>query len=82
MTDPRVLMERDEATGIARITLNDPERRNCYDPRDARAARRVPRRAGRRRRVKVVVFRGEGGVFSTGADMGNAYSWYDAERRR
>ena len=32
MTDPRVLMERDDATGIARITLNNPERRNCYDP--------------------------------------------------
>ena len=24
--------------------------------------------------VKVVLLRGEGGVFSTGADMGNAYS--------
>jgi enoyl-CoA hydratase/carnithine racemase len=28
-------------------------------------------------RVKVVLLRGEGGVFSTGADMGNAYSWYE-----
>src|SRR4051794_6703415 len=27
-------------------------------------------------RVKVVLLRGEGGIFSTGADMGNAYSWY------
>ena len=26
--------------------------------------------------IKVVLLRGEGGVFSTGADMGNAYSWY------
>jgi enoyl-CoA hydratase/carnithine racemase len=26
--------------------------------------------------VKVVHLRGEGGVFSTGADMGNAYAWY------
>jgi enoyl-CoA hydratase/carnithine racemase len=26
-------------------------------------------------RVKVVL-RGEGGIFSTGADMANAYSWY------
>jgi len=24
----------------------------------------------------VVLLRGEGGVFSTGADMGNAYAWY------
>ena len=28
--------------------------------------------------IKVVVLRGEGGVFSTGADMGNAYAWYGA----
>ena len=50
VSDSRVLMERDESTGIARLTLNNPERRNAYDPRDARAARRVPRRArgGRR----------------------------------
>jgi enoyl-CoA hydratase/carnithine racemase len=27
--------------------------------------------------TKVVVLRGEGGVFSTGADMANAYSWYE-----
>ena len=32
MNDDRVLMERDEKTGIARVTLNDPERRNTYDP--------------------------------------------------
>ena len=30
--DARVLMERDDATGIARVTINNPERRNCYDP--------------------------------------------------
>lgn len=26
--------------------------------------------------TKVVVLRGEGGTFSTGADMNNAYAWY------
>src|SRR3546814_16400987 len=26
--------------------------------------------------IKVVLLRGEGGVFSTGADLGNAYAWY------
>src|SRR6187455_2341119 len=26
--------------------------------------------------IKVVHLRGEGGVFSTGADMANAYAWY------
>ena len=29
-------------------------------------------------RIKVVLLRGEAGVFSTGADMGNAYSWYES----
>ena len=28
----RVLLERDESTGVARITLNNPERQNTYDP--------------------------------------------------
>ena len=32
MSDSRVLMERDESTGIARLTLDNPERRNAYDP--------------------------------------------------
>ena len=32
--------------------------------------------------IKVVLLRGEGGVFSTGADMGNAYAWYGDRRRR
>jgi len=32
--------------------------------------------------VKVVVLRGAGGVFSTGADMGNAYSWYGPEAQK
>ncbi|WP_262402839.1 enoyl-CoA hydratase-related protein [Actinomadura sp. CNU-125] len=31
MTDDRVLLERDEETGVARITLNNPARRNSYD---------------------------------------------------
>lgn len=31
MNDNRVLMERDASTGIARVTLNNPERRNPYD---------------------------------------------------
>ena len=33
-------MERDDATGIARVTINNPERRNCYDPAMRHAARR------------------------------------------
>ena len=77
MSDNRVLMERDASTGIARLTLNNPERRNSYDPADARAARRVPRRARARTTTsRSCCCAASGGVFSTGADMANAYSWY------
>ena len=31
MNDNRVLMARDASTGIAQITLKNPERRNSYD---------------------------------------------------
>ena len=82
MTDPvvdsRVLMERDDATGIARVTINNPERRNCYDPAMRKQLGAFLDELATDDRVKVVLLRGEGGIFSTGADMGNAYSWYDA----
>src|SRR5579859_1355969 len=69
-------MERDAETGIARITLNNPERRNSYD-----AAMRGQLAAflddlAVDDDIKVVLLRGAGGVFSSGADMRNAYAWY------
>jgi enoyl-CoA hydratase/carnithine racemase len=78
VTDPRVLMERDEATGIARISLNNPERRNCYDPPMRAQLGAYLDDLAADDAIKVVLLRGEGGVFSTGADMANAYSWYEA----
>jgi enoyl-CoA hydratase len=77
MTDPRVLMERDDATGIARITLDNPARRNAYDPEMRVQLREYLDELSMEDGVKVVLLRGEGGIFSTGADMGNAYTWYD-----
>jgi enoyl-CoA hydratase/carnithine racemase len=76
VSDDRVLMERDASTGIARLTLNNPERRNAYDPamRDQLAAYLDALASDDD--IKVVLLRGQGGVFSTGADMANAYSWY------
>ena len=91
MTDTRVVLDRDEATGIARITLNSPDRRNSYDAPMRRQIAAYLDDLAYDDAVKVVVLRGEGGVFSTGADMGNAYAWYgsgtqkqngDAQRRR
>ena len=77
MSDDRVRMERDASTGIARITLNNPERRNAYDARMREQLGGYLDEIALDDDVKVVLLRGEGGVFSTGADMAHSYSWYD-----
>jgi enoyl-CoA hydratase/carnithine racemase len=71
-----VLIERDRETGIARISLNNPERRNAYDPEMREQLGSYLDDIALEDDIKVVLLRGEGGVFSTGADMGNAYAWY------
>src|SRR3954447_11886853 len=71
-------MERDETTGIARITLNNPERKNTYDPEMRGQVGAHLQELADDDAIKVVLLRGEGGVFSTGADMGNAYAWYES----
>jgi enoyl-CoA hydratase len=82
-TDPRVHFERDPAGHIARITLDNPERRNAYDPPMRRQVRAYLEALAVDDDVKVVILRGTGGVFSTGADMKNAYAWYgNGETRR
>ena len=64
-------------TGIARITIDNVERRNCYDPPMRRQMAEYLDDLAVDDDIKVVLLRGAGGIFSTGADMGNAYSWYD-----
>jgi enoyl-CoA hydratase/carnithine racemase len=76
VSDDRVVLDRDAGAGIARITLNNPDRRNSYDPAMRAALGASLDDLALDDDVKVVVLRGSGGVFSTGADMGNAYSWY------
>lgn len=76
MSDDRVIMECDRETGIARLTLNNPERRNAYDPAMREQLGSYLDELALDDAIKVVVLRGEGGVFSTGADMANAYAWY------
>ena len=39
MTDARVLLDKDYETHIARLTLNNPARKNSYDPEMRRAMR-------------------------------------------
>jgi enoyl-CoA hydratase len=72
-------MERDAATGIARITLNNPERKNSYDPAMRAQLGTYLDELAMDDDITVVLLRGEGGVFSTGADMANAYAWYGDE---
>jgi len=76
VSDSRVLMDRDESTGIARLTLNNPERRNAYDKPMREQLGAYLDDIATDDAIKVVLLRGSGGVFSTGADMANAYSWY------
>lgn len=74
-------MDRDDATGIARLTFDNPERRNAYDPEMRRALHGHLEDLAWDDAVKVVLLRGEGGVFTTGADMANAYAWYDSKEQ-
>jgi enoyl-CoA hydratase/carnithine racemase len=76
VSDVRVRIERDDESGIARITLDNPARKNGYDPEMRRALGAYLEELAYDDTTKVVVLRGEGGVFSTGADMNNAYAWY------
>ncbi len=78
MSDGRVLMQRDDESGIARVTLANPERRNAYDPAMRRQLGSYLEELAYDDAIKVVLLRGEGGVFSAGADMNNAYAWYGA----
>ncbi len=88
MSDGRVLMERDDDSGIARVTLDNPARKNAYDPAMRHELDGFLDELAYDDAVKVVVLRGAGGIFSTGADMNNAYAWYGdgatetSERRR
>jgi enoyl-CoA hydratase len=76
MSDDRILRHRDQESGILTLTINNPARRNTYDSAMRDQLGGYLDEAANDDEVKVVHLRGEGGVFSTGADMGNAYAWY------
>jgi enoyl-CoA hydratase/carnithine racemase len=69
-------MERDAPAGIARLTINNPERRNSYDAAMRGQLAAFLDELAADDEIKVVLLRGAGGVFSSGADMRNAYAWY------
>jgi enoyl-CoA hydratase len=74
--DDRVLFEIDPEKRIATITLNNPKRRNSYDASMREAVARCLDYVADDDDLTVVLLRGADGVFSTGADMNNAYGWY------
>jgi enoyl-CoA hydratase/carnithine racemase len=78
--DDRVLFDVDADNRIATITLNNPERRNSYDAAMRETVGRCLDRVAEDDDITVVLLRGVDGVFSTGADMNNAYGWYGDER--
>lgn len=66
-TDGHIRMERDGAVGF--ITIDRPERYNSLDVQTARDLRRAGLQYARDADVRVVVIRGSGGVFCSGADL-------------
>ena len=74
--DDRVLYEVDPQRRIATITLNNRKQRNSYDAAMRDEVARCLDRVADDDDLTVVLLRGAEGVFSTGADMNNAYGWY------
>jgi enoyl-CoA hydratase len=75
-TDDRVLFDVDRDKRIATITLNNPAQRNSYDAAMRETIARYLDQVAEDDDLTVVLLRGAEGVFSTGADMNNAYGWY------
>lgn len=74
--DDRVLFEVDRDKRIATITLNNPAQRNSYDAQMRETVARQLDVVAEDDDITVVLLRGAQGVFSTGANMNNAYGWY------
>jgi enoyl-CoA hydratase len=79
--DDRVLFDVDPRRRIATITLNNAKQRNAYDAAMREAVARCLDRVADDDDLTVVLLRGAEGVFSTGADMNNAYGWYGAKTK-
>src|SRR5246127_2004045 len=77
--DDRGLFQVDPERRIATIPLNNPRQRNSYDAAMRDALARCLDRVADDDDLSVVLLRGAGEVFSTGADMNNAYGWYGRE---
>ena len=79
--DERVLFDVDRDKRIATITFNNPKQRNSYDAAMRETVGRCLDQVAEDDDITVVLLRGADGVFSTGADMNNAYGWYGDEQK-
>ncbi|MEO7007157.1 MAG: enoyl-CoA hydratase/isomerase family protein [Terrimesophilobacter sp.] len=75
--DKRVRLEMDHESHIARITICNPEKKNAMAPEDCELMGRYLDEIVDDDAIKVVLLRGEGGVFTTGVDLNRAYGWYN-----
>src|SRR5260370_3799606 len=64
--------------GIARITLNRPEKRNALDPELISEIKGAMRESARDEIVRVVLIRGAGADFCSGADLSGLHERADA----
>ncbi|MEV5652011.1 enoyl-CoA hydratase/isomerase family protein [Nocardia sp. NPDC052254] len=74
--DGRILCEVDPDRRIATVTIDNPAQRNSYDAAMRDGLARYLDDIAADDDIVVVLLRGADGVFSTGADMNNAYGWY------
>ncbi|MGN5237313.1 MULTISPECIES: enoyl-CoA hydratase-related protein [unclassified Rhodococcus (in: high G+C Gram-positive bacteria)] len=79
-SDGRVLFDVDREARIATVTLNNPSQRNSYDQAMRDEIARYLDIVVDDDDITVVLLRGAEGVFSTGANMNNAYGWYGEGR--
>jgi enoyl-CoA hydratase/carnithine racemase len=77
----RVHLDVDRERHVARLTIDRPARKNAYDPPMREQMREYLHEVADDDDVKVLVLRGADGVFSTGADMANAYAWYGGDKK-
>jgi len=75
----QVHLEVDRDRHLARLTIDRPARKNAYDPPMREQMREYLDEVADDDDVKVLILRGADGVFTTGADMANAYAWYGGD---
>lgn len=79
MTDDRLQFEKDPVSHIAVLTIDNPKQKNAFDLELRNAMTAAMEDVAEDDDIKVMLLRGSGGVFCSGADMGKAYSWYQRE---